>query len=103
MKSNTNKIILTFFKYKNCPLKFAKKINLQRNIRINHEEISEELQIHFDEDPEESTMQESIKKKTANLEDFLASLGLFKHKESFEEQEVDLNMMIEMDEEDVKE
>ena len=41
--------------------------------------------------------------KTANLEDFLASLGLFKHKESFEEQEVDLNMMIEMDEEDVKE
>ena len=86
MKSNTNKIILTFFKYKNCPLKFAKKINLQRNIRINHEEISEELQIHFDEDPEESTMQESIKKKTANLEDFLASLGLVKHEKSFEEQ-----------------
>ena len=43
------------------------------------------------------------KKQTANLEDFLASLGLVKHKESFEEQEVDLNMMIELDEEDVKE
>ena len=48
-------------------------------------------------------MQDSIKKPTANLEDFLASLGMVKHKESFEEQGVDLSMMIEMDEEDVKE
>ena len=41
--------------------------------------------------------------ETANIGDFLESIGLGKYKQSFEEQRVTLDMMIEMDTEDLKE
>ena len=68
-----------------------------------HAGVSEEIQTEVDEEPAESSTHESTETTTANIGDVLESLGLGKKKQSFEEQGVNLDMMIEMDTKDLKE
>ena len=67
-----------------------------------HARVSEEIQTEVDEEPAESSTHESTETTTANIGDFLESLGLGKKKQSFEEQGVNLDMMIEMDADDLR-